>query len=151
MSFNFKSPIFSNDWRGKIKTEWWKVTWQYLVQSKCHLKVAESAAGLLNNSKIISFTNEVSKCFSVKSKQGHHHNGDQAARWLHVLCSICIHPVGISAKADMAPLVASQCVIKFALLIFSSSPNDWLHYERGTFRPSSLGIRGAEVWDGPIQ
>ena len=31
--------------------------------------------------------------------QGHHHNGDQAARRPHILCSICFHSSGALAKA----------------------------------------------------
>ena len=33
------------------------------------------------------------------SKQGHHHNGDQAARQPHILCSICFQAFEALAKA----------------------------------------------------
>ena len=31
--------------------------------------------------------------------QGHHHNGDHAARRPHILCSICVHSFGALIKA----------------------------------------------------
>ena len=36
--------------------------------------------------------------YTVK-RQGHHHNGDQAVRWPHILCSICVQSFGVLVKA----------------------------------------------------
>ena len=32
------------------------------------------------------------------TEQGHHHNCDWAARWMHILCSVCVHSSATLAK-----------------------------------------------------
>ena len=72
-------------------------------------------------------------------QQGHHRNGDQAARRSHILCSICVH------------FIASQCVLKCALLPFALISNHMIRKE--TFQPTQFGRQsGTEgIMDRPIR
>ena len=59
----------------------------------------------------------------TECQQGHRHNGDQAARGLHILCLICVHSFWVLAKAVrlfMASLHHSQpmCVRMCSIDIF---------------------------------
>ena len=78
--------------------------------------------------------------------QGHHHNGDRAARRPHILCSICF---GALAKAVQWLFKASlhneqsKAILKCTLLTFwSTSITGWLKFEMGTFLAPVWSARG---------
>ena len=64
---------------------------------------------------------------SFDQRQGHHHrhNGDQAARRPHILCSICVHSFGALRKVYCSwhHFTASPCVLSFAFLTVSPTSN----------------------------
>ena len=82
------------------------------------------------------------------SKQGHHHNGDQAVPRPHILCSICFYSFGALAKAERLfiallhnqPMYSKMCYIE----IFDTLQlTGWLKFEMGTIRPPVWGVRWA--------
>ena len=87
-------------------------------------------------------------------KQGHRHNGDQAARRLHILCSFYVR--SSAALATVVPwhhFTASQCVAcsqRQGLLYcwhFRRPTTGWLKFERRTFRPpSALRLNECQSW-----
>ena len=87
----------------------------------------------------------------VKSskEQGHHHNGDQAARRSHILCSICVQSFGALAKA-VQRFIASLHTQKTDALSnvlyrhFRQIRTVWLRFERDTFLPPLWGL--GETW-----
>ena len=62
------------------------------------------ASGRLQNA--IKYCTKVVERPVGQRVQGHHHNGDLAARWPHIFCSICIHSFGDLAK-DVWLFIAS--------------------------------------------
>ena len=78
-------------------------------------------------------------------KQGHHHNGNQAARHFHIFCSISHHRFGNWDEASSLFMVSAYCIVsqrvlKCALLTFLSHavcPK----FERGIFDPPILGVK----------
>ena len=99
----------SDDARGAEKQREMTVELRSLVDATCH----ETHCVDCNTSKHFRQTNrntsanhrtmeippETHERYSKNSLQGHHHNGDQAARRPHIMCSICVISLGALTTA----------------------------------------------------
>ena len=75
-----------------------------------------------------------------------------AARRTHIMCSICVHSIGASAKAvrSLHHFTTSQCVLKCALLTLSSTSNWLAKIWQGDFSTLRFGVRGDVGGRGPF-
>ena len=70
-----------------------------------------------------------------QSEQGHHHNGEQATRWPHILCSICVH--SFAAFATAVGLFMASLSRNFSLDIFVHLQQFSSNLKAGLFGPNS--------------
>ena len=88
--------------------------------------------------------------------QGHHHNGDQAARRPHILCSICIYWFGALVKAvrfsRQAKFRARKCSNQTCSVgIYVDHQPSGCNLKWRLFDPPVWGLRGCGVGDKPIR
>ena len=85
-------------------------------------------------------------------EKGYHHNGDQAARWPHILCSIWAHSFGALATAVQL-FIASLQSQKMSYQTSSIDMSiDLQPIQKGDFSTTQFeGLGDVGVRDGPIQ
>ena len=86
----------------------------------------------------------------VKLKEGHHHNGDQVTRQLHILCSICVHPSGDLAKAVRLFTASLHSQLMYTLFAFSSISDRLGETSKDFSTPGSIGKGEVGVGAGLI-